>query len=303
MITPIEVLTQEYLDDLKQEIQFEDNEIKDRILEAASVLIALYLHQPKTVGYNFRFPKSADIIFAKLREDIKGMIELHNKNAITLSRLKNQNMFGVVIKQPEISGWLKRKIQDRTLSNRINRYVQMYKMEVEARLAMGIVEGDSQISLVRSIKKYLEHPYDNLIVKKKSDWKTRRLAVKFKTGSGNYKSAFSNFKRLISDEVNFANKRADFVIWNGLNEVVGIMVVLGKGHPKVDMCDDLVGMYPKEFFFTGWHPSCLCQAYPITKGERVRNVPSRAKEYMGRAKSHKDHDKLQFVTENKKFWR
>ena len=28
----------------------------------------------------------------------------------------------------------------------------------------------------------------------------------------------------------------------------------------VDICDDLAGVYPKEFKFVGWHPHCRCFA-------------------------------------------
>ena len=31
-------------------------------------------------------------------------------------------------------------------------------------------------------------------------------------------------------------------------------------HPVADICDELKGVYPKEFKWTGWHPMCRCNA-------------------------------------------
>jgi len=50
--------------------------------------------------------------------------------------------------------------------------------------------------------------------------------------------------------------------------VLGYEVLLSNNHtlngvPFVDICDELVGKYPKTFKFTGWHPLCRCKAVPI----------------------------------------
>lgn len=42
----------------------------------------------------------------------------------------------------------------------------------------------------------------------------------------------------------------------------------GKPHPFRDICDDLVGLYPKTFKFVGWHPHCRCFATSVLKTEK-----------------------------------
>ena len=32
-----------------------------------------------------------------------------------------------------------------------------------------------------------------------------------------------------------------------------------------DICDELAGMYPKDFKFVGWHPSCRCYSVKVLK--------------------------------------
>ena len=48
---------------------------------------------------------------------------------------------------------------------------------------------------------------------------------------------------------------------------IGIEIKLSNNHTCkgvisrfVDICDDLAGVYPKEFKFVGWHPHCRCFA-------------------------------------------
>ena len=44
--------------------------------------------------------------------------------------------------------------------------------------------------------------------------------------------------------------------------VIGIEIRLSDNHPCDDICDDLAGVYPKKFKFTGWHPFCRCYTIP-----------------------------------------
>ena len=39
--------------------------------------------------------------------------------------------------------------------------------------------------------------------------------------------------------------------------------MISNNHPVSDICDELKGVYPKEFKFVGWHPQCHCFAVPV----------------------------------------
>lgn len=48
--------------------------------------------------------------------------------------------------------------------------------------------------------------------------------------------------------------------------VKGIEIKLSPQHPDYDfaeICEELAGVYPKTYVFTGNHPNCLCIAVPI----------------------------------------
>ena len=58
--------------------------------------------------------------------------------------------------------------------------------------------------------------------------------------------------------------------------VVGIEIHLSGNHtlngkPFHNLCDELVGKYPKDFKFTGWHPQCRCFVTTILKTKEKRD--------------------------------
>lgn len=97
----------------------------------------------------------------------------------------------------------------------------------------------------------------------------------FHPGRGVYRSSYKNARRLAVTETNIAYRTADHERWKQFDFVVGIRIDLsnnhtllgsdGKPHAFTDICDNLAGLYPKDFKFTGWHPLCRCHAVPVLK--------------------------------------
>lgn len=89
-------------------------------------------------------------------------------------------------------------------------------------------------------------------------------------GKGIYKDPKKNAERLARNEINQAYAQTDYDRWQKQWFVVGIEIKLSNAHPMHDMCDNLKGVYPKDFKFSGWHVNCLCVAVPklATEAER-----------------------------------
>lgn len=67
--------------------------------------------------------------------------------------------------------------------------------------------------------------------------------------------------RVTGTEGNIAYRTADYERWQQLDFVEGIEINTSHtNHPVADICDELKGVYPKEFKWTGWHPMCRCNA-------------------------------------------
>ena len=166
-----------------------------------------------------------------------------------------------------LAAFAQRKVDGLRLSDRVWRYTDQFKSEIEMAIDIGLRDGRSADKLSLDVRAYLQNPdalfrrvrdeHGNLVLSK--------AAKAYHPGRGVYRSAYKNARRLASTECNIAYHKADKERWQSLDFVVGFKVVPSKNHPRPDMCDDLQGDYPKTFDFSGWHPHCRCHAEPIMK--------------------------------------
>lgn len=176
--------------------------------------------------------------------------------------------------------FLARKVQGLNLSDRVWKYTNQFKEEIELGLDIGIRGGVSAERLQKDLQLCLQHP-DMLFRRVRDEHGQLQLskrAAAYHPGRGVYRSSYKNARRLAATETNIAYRSSDFMRWQDLDFVVGIRVVLSNNHPDPDICNDLsaplgskatkgVGCYPKDFKFTGWHPHCRCHAETILKTE------------------------------------
>lgn len=171
-----------------------------------------------------------------------------------------------------------RKEQGLSLSDRVWRYTNQFKEEIEMALDMGLLEGKSADELSREVRKYLNNP--DMLFRRVRDKRgmlhLSQRAKAYHPGQGVYRSSYKNARRLTATETNMAYRAADYNRWQQLDFVVGIKIQLSNNHtlngePFVDICDHLAGNYPKDFKFVGWHPHCRCFVTTILKSREERN--------------------------------
>ena len=176
-----------------------------------------------------------------------------------------------------LNAFIERKNNGLGLSDNVWRYTNQFKGEIEMGLDVGIREGLDAASMARQLQQYLVHP-DMLFRRVRDEHGILRLsqrAAQFHPGQGVYRSSYKNARRLAATETNIAYRTADHDRWQQFDFVVGIRIELSNNHtclnakgkpmPFFDICDELQGVYPKEFKFVGWHPHCRCIATAITK--------------------------------------
>lgn len=182
-----------------------------------------------------------------------------------------------------------RKTQGLDLSQKVWKYTSQYKGELEGTLDLAIGEGTPANRLATQIQQYLNEPdrwYRRFRVKIGEDengkpiygriWKRRIFDPEdgiykwinddpkhYHPGQGVYRSSYRNAQRLARSETNIAYRSADFERWSQLDFVVGVEIKLSNNHPEPDICDQLKGIYPKDFKWTGWHPNCRCYMVPV----------------------------------------
>lgn len=316
--------------------------------EAAAIGASIKDVLPEDKIFRFDdYPKTKEQI-DRLIQAMRESTEMVIANGVTaewkLSNLKNDTLvkstFGEYIEKiPEehrkmyfnnngsaLQAFLERKTRGLNLSDRVWKYTDSFKDEIELGLDHGIRNGESAADMARSLKQYLNNP-DKLFRRVRDEHGILRLsraARAYHPGQGVYRSSYKNALRLAATETNMAYHTADHERWQQLDFVVGIEIRLSGNHPMVDICDTLQGRYPKDFHFTVWHPFCRCVAVPILKTDKeiqedtqrilnskeptkasvrtVRDVPAAFKDWVEEHSNRieKGGKLPYFVTDNKK---
>lgn len=163
------------------------------------------------------------------------------------------------------------------LSDRVWDFVKHDRQKIEWALELGLAEGKSAAALSRDVRQYLDEPNKlfRRVKNKHGQLVLSQAAKAYHPGQGVYRSSYKNALRLAATETNMAYRTADHEAWQKMPFVIGQEVKLsdvhatsdtqGKKYPVryADMCDELAGVYPKDFKFTGWHPHCRC--YVVAK--------------------------------------
>lgn len=160
-----------------------------------------------------------------------------------------------------------RKVGGMDLSERVWKYTQQYREQIEVGLDVGLGEGRSAQQLSRDLRQNLKDPNRlfRRVRDKRGNLQLSKSAKAFHPGQGVYRSSYKNAMRLARSEINMSYRESDHLRWQQLDFVLGFEVHRSNREPKCncELCERLVGRYPKWFKFKGWHPQCLCYAIPI----------------------------------------
>ena len=172
----------------------------------------------------------------------------------------------------------KRKTGGLRLSDRVWKYTDQFKEEIELGIDCGLRDRLSAVDMAKDLKQYLRYP-DKLFRRVRNEHGQlvlSKAAKLFNPGQGVYRSSVRNAQRLARTEINMAYRSADHERWQQLDFVVGVEVRRSNNNYNCPMCDSLKGKYPKDFKFTSWHPQCRCYAISILKSpdESESNKPS-----------------------------
>lgn len=169
------------------------------------------------------------------------------------------------------------------LSDRVWKYSDQFKNEIEMGIDIGLGEGLDADGLSRRLRSYLREPSKlfRRVRDKHGNLRLSKKAAAYHPGRGVYRSSYKNARRLAATETNIAYHTSDYDRYQQLDFVVGIRIELSNNHtlngvPFYDICDELSaplgsnatkgrGCYPKDFKFSGWHPLCRCTTFSILK--------------------------------------
>ena len=183
-----------------------------------------------------------------------------------LKKMQDQNL-------DALAAFQGRKVDGMDLSQRIWKYVGQYREQLESALDVGLGEGRSADELSRDVRQNLLDPNRlfRRVRDKRGNLVLSKRAAAFHPGRGVYRSSYKNAMRLTRSEINMAYRESDWQRWQSLDFVVGFEIHRSNHEPlcECDICEKLVGRYPKTFKFKGWHPQCMCYATPILMDEET----------------------------------
>lgn len=225
--------------------------------------------------------KAIDRYLIQLQSNLENEIKSGQTKAWEEAVIKNDKMVEGYIKGMALStivkdGMFKRNLdalellQNRTenglnLSQRVWNITGQTKGNIELFLESGIGSGRSADAISRDFRQLLNNPDKCFRRVRDKDGKLvpSQPMKDYHPGRGVYKSAKMNAIRVSATETNMGYRMSDCERWKQLDFVLGFEVKRSRnGHPCA-LCDSLVGKYPKEFIFPGWHPFCICIAVPI----------------------------------------
>lgn len=204
----------------------------------------------QTDAWNSAIEKNDEIIKAY----IKGMA----LSTIVKEGMFARNMDALTALQNRIDNGM-------NLSQRVWKITEQTKVNVELFLESGIASGRSADAISRDFRQMLQNPEKRFRRVRNKDGKLvySQPMKDYNPGRGVYRSSKMNAIRVSATETNMGYRISDSERWKQLDFVLGYDVNRSRnGHPCV-ICDALVGKYPKDFVFTGFHPFCICHATPI----------------------------------------
>lgn len=208
---------------------------------------------------------------------INSILDTSKVDKSDLERMQDNNLNA-------LKSFQNRKINGLNLSQRVWKYTEQFKQQIELGIDVGIGEGRSAQQLSRDLRQNLRQP-DRLFRRvrdKRGNLHLSKNAKAFNPGQGVYRSSAKNAERLTRTEINMAYREADHKRWQGLDFVVGFEIRVSNRHNRwleeywnkhnpgrIEICDRLAGKYPKWFKFVGWHPQCMCYCVPILMDDKT----------------------------------
>lgn len=183
---------------------------------------------------------------------------------------------------------------------------QALKKEMEQTISTAIERGQSAVVLSKRISKYLSD-----FPSMKADY-----AEKYGKAVNCHDCQYASI-RLARTEINMAYRKAEQTRWKQFDFILGYEIKLSKRHPAPDICDDLLGIYPKDFVFLGLHPNCMCYVVPIVmsdeeyygspsiqKSAMISRTPKNFNDWVrnNRSRIGQAETLPYFLKDNRKYW-
>lgn len=245
--------------------------------------------------------KQVERIFAELHRSIRTILSRQIDKSWTAGEARQSVLASEHVQMSEeerklinasnlkaLEAFKERKVNGLNLSQRVWQHLGQTKAQMELMLSRVLKEMTDRNSASHLFRKYLADP-DGMyayIAQGVSPEETKRAMLAYRPGVGVYRDPITNVQRMLKTEITRANRTAE---WEQMqrNPYVISFEVRRSGRKirragtastiECPLCDKLVGVYPKTFRFTTWHPNCECQMVPKYGGVDNREFRKRVR--------------------------
>lgn len=239
-----------------------NQEIKDRIHTTVKAIVALAFTFPNQ-GKDFRFGTNQKVILmlADMRKDITAIVAKRTNVAKDISNRMNKG-FEVDITDWDSNDWIGSIQHGKSYAQRLGVYVARLKFEIEAYVAVGMVQGLDALKISDWFMTNIESPHTNNAILDAVGYSSVRASGILKVGVGGITSAYKSIVRLDSDMFMSAYNISNRTTWGqaGLYKYVKTM-----GDSLVcATCQANVGIiFPASEYVVQVHNRCRCMEFPI----------------------------------------
>lgn len=235
---------------------------------------------------NAGIEKSIERELTELHDKLLNNIESYSIDAWKRSNLKNDELVSAFIKnlpvneivkkgmfarnEEVLKTFLKRKVDDLSLSDRVWQVTGTAKQNIEFYLESGLSTGRPASLISQDVRQLLKEPDKRFHRIRNVDGKLvpSTPMKNYHPGQGVYRSSAQNANRLAVTNTNEMYRISDHDRWQNLEFIMGFDVRRSANNKgPCSICDSMVGVYPKDYLYKGWHPWCICPATPILMDE------------------------------------
>ena len=134
----------------------------------------------------------------------------------------------------QLKAFQARKDKGLNLSTKLWKQADIYKESLEATISTAIEKGMSATTLSKRISRYLK------------DWPSLQADYQERYAKATHcHDCEYNSIRLARNEISMAYRTAEQLRWQKFDFILGYKIKLSDSHPRYDICDELMGDYPR----------------------------------------------------------
>lgn len=265
---------------------------RDRLLQIRRRIIALMTEANERFAETIRkgWREAAEISLQRTIEMFQGMPEMKNVR-FRIDPTQGQEYIRATVRH--LSDPL---VQGVRLSDRIFNVQSYVPSEAIRQIGIGVALGEGAPQIARRIKTFLTDTEGSARqagtmealrtkARRARDAGDTEAAARLFTsarekaaqlprvGRGVYRSPTANAQRIVRMELAKAERATIIEYTKSKKWTAGVRWELSAAHPKQDICDELVGVYPADSVPLIPHPHCLCLRFPVPNesitGEKI----------------------------------